>query len=55
MSDDERMSEVCPDCGKRVRIVVPAGGDGSAYVYYRHTKPGGERCPGSRGFVGPTT
>lgn len=40
--------EHCPRCSRRVRRVVPAGGDGSARVFVRHRNAAGEPCPGSR-------
>ncbi|MCU1614519.1 MAG: hypothetical protein JWO98_2059 [Frankiales bacterium] len=30
-----------PRCKRRIRIVQPAGGDGSAFVFYRHQLPKG--------------
>lgn len=44
-------SDVCPDCGKRIRAIVPKGGDGSAQVFVRHTDSQGAWCPGSRRIV----
>ncbi len=40
-------SRVCPWCGRRVRTVVPGGGDGSVEVFVRHGD-GGAVCEGSR-------
>lgn len=55
---------VCPDprCKRRIRIVQPAGGDGSTFVFYRHQLPKGShpsavcsqsRMPVPAGLVGP--
>ncbi|HEX7330349.1 MAG TPA: hypothetical protein VF290_02550 [Pyrinomonadaceae bacterium] len=38
----------CPGCGKNLRGVIPAHGDGSAYVFPRHKTPSGLRCGYSR-------
>lgn len=40
-------SRTCATCGRRVRTVVPAGGDGSGQVFVRH-KHGSKQCSGSR-------
>lgn len=44
---------VCPRCKRRVRIYVPAAGDGSVYVYSLHPDPAGEfaHCIESKGMV----
>lgn len=48
------MKARCPYCGRDVQAVLPAGGDGSAFVLVRHdtTVPGGH-CDGSRSIVDP--
>ena len=38
----------CPKCGRRVRVGVPAGGDGSLIVFYRHPNAAAELCRWSR-------
>lgn len=48
-----KRSAVCPECNTRVRITVPAGGDGSVDVFVRHRDRQGRRCPGSRRIVSP--
>lgn len=47
----ESEQALCPECGKRVGTGVPAGGDGSAEVYYRHLTPEGKPCPMGRSVV----
>ncbi len=46
----ETQSAVCRVCGRKVRTVIPAGGDGSVSVFVRHD--GNQYpmlyCPGSR-------
>ena len=44
-------SATCPGCGKRVRICIPWGGDGSVDVYFRHRLPSGAQCEYSRSEV----
>ena len=46
-------AEICPYCRKRVRTVIPAGGDGSAEVFVRHDVETLKRCSGSRCIVEP--
>lgn len=46
---------VCRACKSEVRVIVPAGGDGSVDVHYRHNDPStGERCRESRQIVETT-
>ena len=49
MSD--KRSELCRGCGKRVRICIPKGGDGSVDIYVRHRNQSGDYCPQSRMIV----
>lgn len=42
------MSAICPKCKKKVRVVIPRGGDGSVDVYVRHKDRDGKRCDMSR-------
>lgn len=47
--NDALTTAVCPVCGKRVRIVNPRGGDGSARLFTMHPpRPYGRPCTGSR-------
>lgn len=49
--DERRVKRaaICPICGQSVRIGVPAGGDGSLDVFFRHlNKRTGAACLGSR-------
>lgn len=47
-------SVICPECGIKVRALVPRGGDGSALVYARHLDPSGvTNCIESRSIVEP--
>ncbi len=50
-SDSFTRSAECPRCGRRVRILIPAGGDGSADIYVRHNDRNGNRCEMSRMIV----
>lgn len=49
-----RESTECPECGRRVQVGVPRGGDGSAVVFFNHAPAVGsdERCQGSRMIAG---
>lgn len=51
MRGGERSSRTCPTCGRKVRVVVPKGGDGSALVYVRHDNREGDYCMESRSVV----
>lgn len=44
-------SAVCFVCQRRVRIYVPAAGDGSCYVYSSHKNKDGQPCYGGKGVV----
>lgn len=46
-------SATCTACGRRVRICIPKGGDGSVDVYVRHKTPHGLLCRMSRCEVSP--
>jgi hypothetical protein len=41
------MSRPCPSCGRKVRVGIPKGGDGSVEVYSRHKSDMKQlsRCP----------
>lgn len=53
------MKARCPRCGKLVKVIIPPGGDGSAFIFIRH-KPTSldavksyrlDNCDGSRQTV----
>ena len=41
----------CPDCSKKLKGVIPAHGDGTAFVFPRHTGEQGKQCASSRTMV----